>query len=285
MHSQIIGIDHAIIGVRDLELARARYARLGFNSTPRGRHVGWGTANYCIMFERDYLELLGIVDASQFTNGLDRFLERREGLLGIVVGTRDAAATRAAWVAAGAAPEEVRSLNRLLESEAGPIELRFRNVLLPAAETAGLGLFACEHLTPGPMRRPAWLVHPNGALGIRSCTVVAAPTTPLVEAMARLFGSAAITRTDNVVAVHTGHGVILIAPPEDAELIHPLRDLPDELGEPMLAALTLEVADPERTAAFLRLQGVPFARSPTGDVLVPPAEAHGVALELVRGRR
>ena len=53
----------------------------------------------------------------------------------------------------------------------------------------------------------------------------------------------------------------------------------------MLAALTLEVADPERTAAFLRLQGVPFARSPTGDVLVPPAEAHGVALELVRGGR
>jgi hypothetical protein len=37
------GIDHLIIGVRDLEAARARYARLGFNTTPRGRHVGWGT--------------------------------------------------------------------------------------------------------------------------------------------------------------------------------------------------------------------------------------------------
>ena len=67
--------------------------------------------------------------------------------------------------------------------------------------------------------------------------------------------------------------------------IHPLLDLPGALDEPVLVALTLEVADPERTAAFLRLQGVPFARSPAGDVLVPPAETHGVALELVRATR
>lgn len=285
MDRQLVGIDHVIIGVRDLEAARAQYARLGFNSTPRGRHVGWGTANYCVMFEHDYLELLGIVDLSQFSNGLDRFLERREGLLGVVVGSRDAAGTRAAWVAAGASPDEVKALGRLLESEGGPLELRFRNVMLPRTETGGLGLFACEHLTPAPMRRPAWLAHPNGAKAIRSCTVVASQTAPLVAAMTRLFGSAAITRTDNVVAAHTGHGVIVIAPPEDAELVHPLLDLPGALDEPVLVALTLEVADPERTAAFLRLQGVPFARSPAGDVLVPPAETHGVALELVRATR
>ena len=122
---QLAGIDHLIIGVRDLEAARQRFARLGFNSTPRGRHVGWGTANYCIMFERDYLELLGIVDASQFTNRLDRFLAEREGLLGIVVASRDADGTRASWIEAGAQPEEVRALGRLLEGEDGPVELRF----------------------------------------------------------------------------------------------------------------------------------------------------------------
>ena len=133
------------------------------------------------------------------------------------------------------------------------------------------------------MRRPAWLAHPNGAKAIRSCTIAVSETAPLADAMRRLFGSAAITATDNVVAAHTGHGVIVAAPPEDAELMHPLLDLPDALAEPVLVALTLEVADPERAAAFLRLQGVPFARSPAGDVLVPPGEAHGVALELVRG--
>src|SRR3546814_2361463 len=79
----IRGIDHVLVGVRDLEAARETYARLGFTVSPRGRHIGWGTANYCIMFPGDYVELLGIVDATQFTNNLNRFLESREGLLGI----------------------------------------------------------------------------------------------------------------------------------------------------------------------------------------------------------
>jgi hypothetical protein len=279
---QLDGIDHLLVGVRDLEAARQRFARLGFNSTPRGRHVGWGTANYCVMLADDYLELLGIVDPAGFTNGLDRLLERREGLLGIALRSRDAAATGAAWTAAGAAAEPVRELGRLLELDGGPVELRFRNAMLPAQESGGIGLFACEHLTPELMRRPAWLAHPNGAKAIRSCTVAAADTGPVTAALRRLFGAAAITRTDQVTAAHVGRGVILVAPPEDAQLIHPQADLADGVPEPRLVAATLSVGDPERTAAFLRLQGIAHHRAANGDVMVPPAEAHGVALEFTR---
>lgn len=52
--SAIAGLDHALVGVRDLEAARASWGKLGLKITPRGRHIGWGTANYCIMFERGY---------------------------------------------------------------------------------------------------------------------------------------------------------------------------------------------------------------------------------------
>lgn len=283
MDRHLAGIDHVIIGVRDLDAARAAYARLGFNSTPRGRHKGWGTANHCIMFEEDYLELLGIVDPSQFTNNLDRFLAEREGLLGVALLSRDAEKTRAAWLEAGAAPQEMRDLGRMLESEAGEVELRFRNVLLPPESTGGLGLFACEHLTPELLRRPAWLLHPNGARAIRSCTVAASEPEPVVVALRRVFGSAAITGTDQVVAAHTGHGVVLVAPPEDAALMHPLVELPDGTVAPRLVALTLVAADLDQAAAFLTLQGVPHRRAPNGDVLIPPSEAHGVALELTGG--
>lgn len=280
MDHRLVGIDHVIIGVRDLETARQRYARLGFNSTPRGRHQGWGTANYCIMLENDYLELLGIVDPTQFINHLDRFLAEREGLLGLALGTRDAEATRDAWAHAGAKPQPVKALGRLLELDEGTTELRFQNVLLPEASTGGLSLFACEHLTPELLRRPAWLLHPNGARAIRSCTIAAAEPAPVAAALRRLFGSAAITDTDNVVAAHTGHGVILVAPPEDALLIHPLLELPEIVSEPRLVALTLEIADSERAVTFLKRQGVSYTRTPGGDVLIPPAEALGVALEL-----
>lgn len=281
MDRHLDGLDHLIIGVRDLDAARERYARLGFNTTPRGRHRGWGTANHCVMFGDDYLELLGIVDPAGFTNNLDRLLEEREGLLGIALSSRDAAGTHAAWVRAGLVPAAPRELGRLLETGEGPLDLRFRNVMLGTDATAGLSLFACEHLTPDLLRRPAWLAHPNGARRIRSCTVVTDDPAPVAAAMARVFGSAAIAHTDNVVACHTGRGVILIAPPEDADLMHPAADAPASAPEPRLLVLTVEVADPERAASFLALQGVAFERTLEG-VLVPPGEAHGVALELVR---
>lgn len=280
MDRKLDGVDHIVIGVRDLEAARERYARLGFNSTPRGRHVGWGTANHCIMLEDDYVELLGIVDPAGFTNRLDRLLEEREGLLGIVLRSRDAAGTHAAWASLGLAPAAPRELRRLLEAEEGPLDLRFRNVMLGTDRTAGLGVFACEHLTPELLRRPAWLAHPNGARRVRSCTVVVDDTGPVVEAMARVFGAAAVTDTDKVVAVHTGNAVLLIAPPEDAALMHPTAAIPDSVPRPELRVLTVEVADPEQASAFLRLQGVAFRQGREG-AFVPPEQAHGVAIELV----
>ena len=44
--SAIAGIDHTLVGVRDLEAARAAWEKIGLRLTPRGRHIGWGTGNY-----------------------------------------------------------------------------------------------------------------------------------------------------------------------------------------------------------------------------------------------
>ncbi len=51
----IPGLDHVLVGVGGLGAARRAWTRLGFTLTPRGRHIGWGTANTCIMFPRDYV--------------------------------------------------------------------------------------------------------------------------------------------------------------------------------------------------------------------------------------
>jgi hypothetical protein len=280
----ITGLDHLIIGVRDLEAARAGWARLGFNSTPRGRHVGWATANYCIMFERDYLELLGIVDPNAFANGLDRRLdEEGEGLLGVALAPSDATKVATAWRAAGLASAEERPLTRKLESETPAIDLHFTNVVLDPAETVGLNLFACHHLTPGPMRRPAWLRHPNGAVGIRGLTILADDVEPLAAFATRLVGSAAITRTDRVRTVQTGSCPIMLATPDDAALLHPGFELPQSAPSPRLAVLEIGVADPAATSRFLDRQGVPHEREADGGVLVAPAHANGVRLAFVAG--
>ena len=83
-------------------------------------------------------------------------------------------------------------------------------------------------------------------------------------------------------AVAYRHGVILIAPPEDAVLMHPAAAIEGSVPRPELRVATIEVADAERAAALLRQQGVPFRRTREG-ALIPPGEAHGLAIELVGG--
>jgi catechol 2,3-dioxygenase-like lactoylglutathione lyase family enzyme len=282
MARQIAGIDHAIVGVRDLEAARASYRRLGFNLTPRGRHVGWGTANYCVMFEGDYIELLGIADASQFTNNLDQFLAEREGLLSLALRTADAHATHDAWQAAGLAPAAVANLGRLLEPAT---ELRFENVMLAPEAIQGAALFACAALTPELMRRPEWLGHPNGAQGIASATVAVEDPAAFYEPMAQVFGSICLTETDDTLAVHTGRGVLLFATPDDIDMLHPELESLETGDAPMLVALSLAVPDLAATAAWLDHHDVAYRRDSGGTIGVPPTHTHGVMLEFVASGR
>lgn len=279
MRHGITGLDHLIIGVRDLEGARAQWGRLGFNSTPRGRHIGWATGNYCIMFEKDYLELLGLVDPNGYSNGLDRLLAGGEGLMGMALACADPDLTLAAWLESGLASTGKKALLRLLESETPAVELRFTNVMMEPTDRLGLNVFACHHLTPEPMRRPAWLRHPNGALRIGAATIIADDVEAVAGLGSRLLGNAALSWTDRVCAIQTGTAPILIATPEDAAMLHPgFASLPETAPEPILAAMEITVADPEATARFLEIQGVPHSHELGGAVLVEPEAATGVAL-------
>jgi catechol 2,3-dioxygenase-like lactoylglutathione lyase family enzyme len=282
MARQIAGIDHAIVGVRDLDRARASYERLGFAATPRGRHVGWGTANHCLMLEGGYLELLGIVDPAAFTNDLDRFLAEREGLRAIALRSENAPATRAAWEQAGLAPAEVAALGRRLEPDT---ELRFENVMLAPEATGGVPLFACAPLTPQPMRRPEWLAHPNGARAIASVTVAVEDPATCYAPMAQVFGSGCLTETDDTLAVHTGQGVLLFVTPDDLDMLHPELEPLATTGAPVLAALTLSVRDLATTAAWLERHDVPYRRDSAGTIGIAPAHSHGVMLEFATAGR
>ena len=87
----ISGLDHVIIAVHDLDAEHARAVKLGFTTTEITPHVGWGTANTCIMFpglddQGDYVEILGIRDPNIGTNGLAEHLEALgEGMLSLAL--------------------------------------------------------------------------------------------------------------------------------------------------------------------------------------------------------
>jgi hypothetical protein len=229
------------------------------------------------MFADDYVELLGLVDPAKPTRNLDRFLEQREGMMALALRSTDADATHSAWHEAGLEPN-VCDLDRMLEPET---ELRFKNVKLAPEATGGVPLFACAHLTPEPMRQPAWLDHPNGTIGIASVTVAVEEPGALVESMGQVFGSTNLTETDDTLAVHTGHGVVLFATPDDLDMLHPHMETLRFDTHPTLATLTLQVRDLEQTAAWFEARDVPYSRDRRGTIGIAADLTSGVMLEFI----
>ena len=79
----IVGIDHAVVVVRDLDQAAANWQRLGFTVSPRGTHSAkMGTGNYTIMLDPDYIELLGVLVETEHNAPTRAMLAKRGFCLG-----------------------------------------------------------------------------------------------------------------------------------------------------------------------------------------------------------
>lgn len=145
-------IDHAVIAVRDLDAAAARFAELGFTLTPRGFH-SIGSQNHCIMLGSTYIELLATPAAHPWLDYYRGFLERHgDGLAAIALATDDADRAYAELKGQGArAPMD---LSRPVDGGVA----RFRLVQISEA------LFVCQHLTRELVWRPQWQRHANGAV-------------------------------------------------------------------------------------------------------------------------
>lgn len=263
----LTGLDHVIVGVRDLEAARAGWARLGFTITPRGRHIGWGTANYCVMFPGDYVELLGIVDPSLYVHGLDRFVAEREGLLGLAFATDDTDAAFARFAAADIAAEPPKDLSRLLELPQGEVRPAFQLVhpVEPEA-TLGVKAFACRHLTRALVWQPDWLAHPNGARRIAAVTIAVTDPSAYAERYRRLLGPDAVDGVgDDLDVALNGTR---------------LRFEPAGGGFVGMVGMAVEVDDIAIAARVLADAGI-AADKRDGAFHVGPADATGVALTFV----
>ncbi len=281
MRNGIAGIDHVIVGVRDLEQARMGWTRLGFTLSPRGRHIGQGTANYCVMFGSDYVELLGIVDPDDFVQRLDAFLAQREGAMAAAFApAADPEEVRSALLRLQLHPSEPRPLGRRLELAEGTVELRFSLITLAKEETPGLDSFICAHLTPDLMRRPEWLDHPNGVRGLRGIHVLVENTAALLEPYDRLFGLHQVTTTDAVVSIHLGRHRILFSTPDDFLTMHPALDIDADFPLPGIISLDFAIAQRDHTADYLTQSRITFDEMPDGSLAVPASQANGVILFL-----
>ncbi|CAA7624555.1 VOC family protein [Magnetospirillum sp. UT-4] len=279
MANQIVGLDHAVIAVRDLDQAAEVFRRLGFTLTPRGHHAEWGTANHCAMFGQDYVELLSPEGDGAEAEAVRAFLEQREGLMGLALRTNDGAASGESLRRAGLDVPVPRSLSRRLDAPDEPV-LMFSETPLPADATPGVPTRMIQHLTAQRDRHPEWLQHVNGAFGIAAVTAVVDDPVSLTPAWDRVFGPHSAVVTDETVTVHTGRGLIFLTRPEDLTQLHPDAELDEQPPPPALVVLALQVADTRKAAEILHAGGVEFGRDSDGTIRIPPSQACGVTIEM-----
>ena len=104
------GLDHLVIGVRDLDAAGAFYEELGFKVGARNRHP-WGTENRIVQFATSFIELISLGQSAavaphgegifSFGAFVSDYLATREGLALLALATADANAVSAAFARAG----------------------------------------------------------------------------------------------------------------------------------------------------------------------------------------
>ncbi|MBL4906999.1 MAG: VOC family protein [Sneathiella sp.] len=281
MPHNIVGLDHTLVGVSDLEKARNTYQKLGFTVTPRGSHIGWGTANYCIMFEKDYVELLGIVDPKLESNGLDKLLEERgEGLLGMALSSDSPEETRTSLDEAGLNPTPLIDLKRKLELPEGDVIPEFKLIRLPVEGVSERNLFICHHLTPELIRSPEWEIHDNGVKAISSVVILVEEPAVFKEYYSKLCGTLNVTLTDETMTVRVGQFNMIFVSERDLDLLFPGLVIEGDWPEfPYLVAMTFTVGDVVKTEAHFETAGVSIQKISGGTLRVQPKDACGVLLE------
>ena len=281
MPHNITGLDHVLIGVADLEKAKDIYEKLGFTITPRGSHIGWGTANYCIMFGQDYIELLGIVHPDKESNGLDTLLaERGEGLLGMALASDDPVKTRSSLVESNLNPGDLLDLKRKLELPEGDVIPEFKLIRLPTEGVSERSLFICHHLTPELIRRPEWENHKNGTDYIKSIVILVEDPKSLKDYYTRLCGTLNVTLTDATLSVRVGRLTMIFVADSDLDLLFPGLTISGDWPDlPYIIAMTLATEDLGKTGSYLDEVGVRYQEVSNRSLRISPDQTCGVLLE------
>jgi catechol 2,3-dioxygenase-like lactoylglutathione lyase family enzyme len=279
----VVGIDHAVVMVKDLDAAAANWQRLGFTLSPRGTHSpALGSGNYTIMFGQDYIELLGVLTPTEHNAPSRAFLaERGDGIERIAFTTTDA--TKGA--------DELRDLG--LEA-IGPIdfgrpvslpgggegEARFSIFQWPLAEApAGLRIFACQHHTRDTVWIPELQRHANTAAGLVRVIITAPRPESDARHMVRLTDGEQYSEADGSVVVPSGsdRAEFAFVTRETLAQHYPGLSL-DGVPERGGAGLIIAVDDIAAAAQAIGAAAVKLGER----LVVPPRAANGVLLVFVQ---
>ncbi len=278
----VIGIDHAVVMVKDLDQAAANYKRLGFTVSPRGTHSAhMGSGNYTIMFDPDYMELLGVLTPTEHNAPARAFLERSgEGIERVAFTAVDSAEGAEEIRDRGYPPIGPTDFERPVTMPNGTISAaKFRTFQWPTAEApGGVRIFACQHKTRETVWIPELMQHANGAKRLKQVVIVSPEPDKDAAHLSKMIDRDVRNEADGAVAVPSGG--------DRADFVFLTRDqlgkrypgvslagLPERGGAGLVIAADLSAAE-----KALGATGIHSA----GGIVVPPAAGNGTLLAFMK---
>jgi hypothetical protein len=278
----VVGIDHAVVMVKELDRAAENWKRLGFTVSPRGTHsTHMGSGNYTIMLDPDYMELLGVLTSTEHNAPARAYLAKHgDGIERVALTAVDSAAGAEEIRARGYTPIGPTDFERPVTMPDGTLSAaKFRTFQWPTAEApGGVRIFACQHKTRETVWIPELMKHANGARRLRQVLIATQDAAKDAAHLSRMIDREARNEPDGAVAVPSGadRADFVFLTRKQLATRYPgvaLAGLPERGGAGLVMAADLTQAEKALGSSGIRSGG---------GICVPPAAANGTLLVFVR---
>jgi hypothetical protein len=192
-----IFLDHVGHFVRDPDAATRALIRAGFAPAPVSVQVNadssgvtrlTGTGNVTAMLTRGYIEALFKTADTPLGRELDTAIARYPGVHLAAFAVADSGKTHRRLAESGFRMRPLVELQRPVDAEYGSGTAAFTVARVQPGEMPEGRIQALTHHTESVVWQPRWLVHPNGALGLASVTIVVANLAEAASRFARFSG-------------------------------------------------------------------------------------------------
>jgi catechol 2,3-dioxygenase-like lactoylglutathione lyase family enzyme len=282
-------LDHVGFMVRNLDAAAARWERLGFLLSRRSRQMGkipgksdmapWASSNQCVMFERGYLELIGITNPEEF-NPWSRFLNRFEGPH--ITALRCENGEKAYEALSRRIEHFDPPLQRLRKAPfgEGEREFRFRNIFSQDDHFPEGRYIIIEHQTPEVIWQDELMIQPNGAVELAELVFCADVHEGLLDRLSCISGEEALETEAGGFIELSGGGSLSVLSEEAFRSRYEGAPAPIR---PAVAATVIRVKNMGVLESLLIANGVkPVFRSPLS-LWLSPEDGNGAVIEFIEG--
>jgi hypothetical protein len=282
--ADIDSINHVGMVARDLSATVSRFEAMGFMLTPYSPHSGawkpgekvqnFGSGNRCIMFERNYLEILANEDPAKPTPRLAGYLKHHQGAHIICFNTEDSHTVDKRLAGAGIRTSGVIPLQRDIDTPEGVRTAKFERVQFAPDDSPEGYIQAARHLTPQYIYQPRYIAHPNRCVELSDTIVVTDDLDGFARKYARYLGTEPVRDGETIRFRFPLVSTLTLVPQRHAPALVPGTLFPPIPG---IAAVAFRTHD--LTALRRRLAEHGFTVNDVGNRLIVPAEeASGVAV-------